>query len=103
MREDVRIDTEAEEYAMRLRYFEAMNEMVPWGLPRPQVEELARTCGKHRAHGRLRGRARLSACFSAWLGAFERYIALLKRVFRKRRHLAVLRSQWSFTGTWRQT
>ena len=40
--EDVRIDTEAEEYAMRLRYFEAMNEMVPWGLPRPQVEELAR-------------------------------------------------------------
>ena len=42
MREDVRIDTEAEEYAMRLRYFEAMNEMVPWGLARWQVEELAR-------------------------------------------------------------
>ena len=41
MREDVRIDTEAEEYAMRLDYFAAMNEMVPWGLPRPQVEELA--------------------------------------------------------------
>ena len=42
MREDVRIDTEAEEYAMRLRYFEAMNKMVPWGLSRAQVEELAR-------------------------------------------------------------
>ena len=42
MREDVRIDTEAEEYAMRLDYFEAMNKMVPWGLSRAQVEELAR-------------------------------------------------------------
>ena len=42
MREDRRMDTEAEEYRMRLQYFEAMNDMVPWGLARRQVEQLAR-------------------------------------------------------------
>lgn len=42
MREDRRMDTEAEEYRMRLDYFAAMNDMVPWGLARRQVEQLAR-------------------------------------------------------------
>ena len=84
MREDVRIDTEAEEYAMRLRYFEAMNEMVPWGLARWQVEELA--------HDFVENTARMGvyADAHAYLPRFQKRFGLgllsdtspsLKRVF----------------------
>ena len=42
IREDVRIDTEEEEYALRLRYFAEMNRLVPWNLSDAQVSALAR-------------------------------------------------------------
>ena len=40
--DDVRMDTEAEEYALRRRYFAQMNRLVPWGLSETQTDELAR-------------------------------------------------------------
>ncbi len=42
VREDARMDTEAEEYARRRRYFAEMNRLVPWGLSAAQTDELAR-------------------------------------------------------------
>ena len=41
-REDVRIDTEREELAMRRAYLEAMNARVPWDLPPQELDALAR-------------------------------------------------------------
>lgn len=42
VREDVRIDTEAEELVMRRDYLEAMNARLSWGLSPEQIEFLAR-------------------------------------------------------------
>ena len=84
MREDVRIDTEAEEYAMRLRYFEAMNEMVPWGLARPRVEELARDFVETpRAWASTRTRTPICPAFrsASGLGLLSDTAPSLKRVF----------------------
>ena len=78
------MDTEAEEYRVRLDYFAAMNDMVPWGLARRQVEQLARDFVENTA------RMGVYADAHAYLPRFQKRFGLgllsdtspsLKRVF----------------------